>query len=698
MEKSGRFNDNKSAVSAECSLSISSKSTGNVVAIFSTPQPPRTKITTRPCSKTKLRALVSSCDSKLKYKSEHQLADLQIECENKNKTIQEHEKHMEEMKEGQRNLESQLEELRRKQTEVDDQYRKDIETMATLQLEVLNNYDEQHQAEMENLRCQFLEISEEKEDEIRARKTMEGDLRNRIEDLTKSITILESELEMKKQANKEKVQMLETKIEKLVMKLEKLNETHKQEVSSLEQEKSDLNSCISSLTDQIAECEERLRKTIADSDKKVSESYVHKMHTSLEYCFLNIYQELQLIFNVRYSMESFGQSLQMELDRAETELAEKKEELRALKDQIRAEAAEMVARRKRFEVIMAENQASVAALAKRLAQSNAEVERLQRELKRGEDCINEHRNLLNIMRNNSQMVHVQVHALMEQLDVKKGLVNQLEVESLSEVEAIRSIFEAKIEDLRQIVSKEVTKLQADCEAKDAQNIEMKNQLHEMANHLNGAQDMLLELEERNDAQELEISRANLLSCKLNEQLKKSNLAVEETNQLLDTQSIKHKAAIDEVNKRIQELSNTIKALEKMDGVAQDKTEAFEEEKVRRETAEEEVKKILEHNARLTKDHQEISKKYAELIGHQNHRQRIKHVSQLKDKINQLEQDLHVKAKKIEQQQKTIEKLKMEEKRMHNKGKENVIGVSKNAHTTPVSSPLKPLTPLRNRND
>lgn len=37
----------------------------------------------------------------------------------------------------------------------------------------------------------------------------------------------------------------------------------------------------------------------------------------------------------------------MELDRAETELAEKKEELRALKDHIRAEGAEMVARKKR---------------------------------------------------------------------------------------------------------------------------------------------------------------------------------------------------------------------------------------------------------------------------------------------------------------------------------------------------------------
>lgn len=127
---------------------------------------------------------------------------------------------------------------------------------------------------------------------------------------------------------------------------------------------------------------------------------------------------------------------------------------------------------RRFEVIMAENQASVAALTKRLAQSNAEVERLHRELKRGEDCINEHRDLLNIMRNNSQIVHAQVHTLMEQLDVKKGLVNQLEIESLSEVESVRSIFEAKIENLSEIVTKQMTKLIGDCEAKEVQNIEV----------------------------------------------------------------------------------------------------------------------------------------------------------------------------------------------------------------------------------
>lgn len=46
---------------------------------------------------------------------------------------------------------------------------------------------------------------------------------------------------------------------------------------------------------------------------------------------------------------------------------------------------------------------------------------------------------------------------------------------------------------------------------------------------------------------------------------------------------------------------------------------------------------MELNNRLKTDFEEISGKYAEMIGHQNPKQRIKHVAQLKDKIYQLEQ-------------------------------------------------------------
>lgn len=74
---------------------------------------------------------------------------------------------------------------------------------------------------------------------------------------------------------------------------------------------------------------------------------------------------------------------------------------------------------------------------------------------------------------------------------------------------------------------------------------MKNQLHEMANHLAEAQTMLLKLEERNDAQEIEISRVELLNIKLNEQLNEREIAIEEINKLLEHQS-KNLEVINEV--------------------------------------------------------------------------------------------------------------------------------------------------------
>ncbi|XP_043527976.1 hyaluronan mediated motility receptor-like isoform X1 [Frieseomelitta varia] len=976
IEKSERFHDSKSVGSAEGNVTICNKHANNVAASFRTPQLPRkqTPHQTRSSSKLKPRALIASNDQKLKYNTEHQLADLQVECFNKDKTIRELKKHIEDMKGEVQKLELQLEELRKKQTDVEEQHRKDIETMAAMQQEILNDYDEKHQMEAKHLRCQLSEVLEEKEREIQARKTIEGDLRNRIADFSKRIVALESELINSKHTNNiERIQFLEIQIEEQRTKLEEITMNHKREVDLLEQEKSKLNSYVDNLTnerdklelklqkrqdvilelqgqlstlqceldelkaeyekvietsskqmddlkykyeketDQLkldfekekmilvnenqfeisrrieieakvkdidqqnnflreelanvqklskdvnnrlhkaheeleeserkhilvlkkhqeeladvmklhdeekyklkqqlesarvdyireienltiardkeiaevketatkkseeeikrvkqyadkivanaeavtretlaacrTECEERVKRVIADSDAKVSGSHINAMIreakitveeemrlTAERYkaCLARVEMErtaldeklahkdaeinrlsatLKELKNSAETQESFSQSLQIELDRAETELAEKREELRALKDQIRTEAAEMVIRRKRFEVVMAENQASVAALTKRLAQSNAEVERLQHELKRGEDCIGEHRDLLSIMRNNSKIVHEQVRVLMEQLDIKKGLVDQLEAESVSEMESLKSVFEAKIDDFKNIAAKKVAKLQAENDVKTAENVEMKNQLEKMANHLTEAQSILLELEERNDAQELEISRVVMLNAKLNAQLKQHETTIEDLNKLLQHQSQAHKVSLNEANLKIEELSVKIKCHEEEESHIQKNVELFEEErknwesfekeimekleeeKARREAAEKEMENLSKYNEQLLKDYQEIHEKYAEVVGHHNHRQRIKHVSQLKDKINQLEQDVYAKTRTITQLQKVVEKFKAEEKRTHSKGKENTE-VSQSNLTTLVPSPHKSLTPLKDRN-
>ncbi|KZC15099.1 hypothetical protein WN55_05941 [Dufourea novaeangliae] len=508
-------------------------------------------------------------------------------------------------------LESQMEELRRKQTNAEEQHKKDIETVVIkLQQEVLNGHIEKYQSE---------------------------------------------------------IQSHEQQIEELTRNAEKLTKSHNDKVDLLEQEKTKLSSCINSFANKLAESEKRLKQVITESDARVdvmireaktaieeemrltAERYkkylaqIEKERSELDKKLVRndveINRLLAILEELKFSVET-----QMELDRAKIELTEKKEGLIFLKDQIRTEAAEMEIRKKRLEVIIAENKASVDTLTKHLTQGNADEESLKYELELGEDCINEYRDLLTGMRNISKEIHVQTHVLMKQFDASKQLVILLESERINVIELIRSVFESKIEDVKRLTTKEVTQFQADCEAKDAQNAEMKNQLRKMADRLSEMQNMLHTLEKKSDAQELEISRMELIHRKLNERLKESETAMVETNKFLEAEVVKHQAALNEASTRIEELSNTIEVLEEKGvGAIEDKTDLLEEERARREAAEEEVRKLREYNAHLKKDHEEMSEKYAELIGHQNHRQRIKHVSQLKDKINQLEEAVVVEA-------------------------------------------------------
>lgn len=121
---------------------------------------------------------------------------------------------------------------------------------------------------------------------------------------------------------------------------------------------------------------------------------------------------------------------------------------------------------------MAENQASVAALTDRLAQSNAEVERLQCEVKRGESCIQEHRELLNVMRSNSEVVHKEVEAFLEELTTYRDTIDEMEVSNMSKYEMIRNLCETKIGAIKTEATKELARLQSDIEQKSLQNHEV----------------------------------------------------------------------------------------------------------------------------------------------------------------------------------------------------------------------------------
>lgn len=68
----------------------------------------------------------------------------------------------------------------------------------------------------------------------------------------------------------------------------------------------------------------------------------------------------------------------------------------------------------------------------------------------------------------------------------------------------------------------------------------------MANNLSEAQNLLLKLEERNDAQAVNISRMELANSKLTEQLRTRENALEENNQLAQVQATRYKKIKDEV--------------------------------------------------------------------------------------------------------------------------------------------------------
>ncbi|KMQ89388.1 hyaluronan mediated motility receptor [Lasius niger] len=264
IEKSDRFLDARSTSSAECNASIASGKSNTITStsVFRAPQVPRKRLITKStepvCPKAKNGHTFCIKNQNMKYGSNQQLADLQVECLNKDKTIQEHEKHIEEMKEDVLKLEAEIEKLHKKQNEIEVQHTKDIEAMAKLQQEIIGNHDDKHQAEVQLLRFQLLEASEEKEREISIRKTMETELRNRATELSRKITALEAELCAKKEENKTMIEALETRIEELLNTLKAMERDHDTEIGLLQKEKNQLDVCITDLTQERSNLESKL--------------------------------------------------------------------------------------------------------------------------------------------------------------------------------------------------------------------------------------------------------------------------------------------------------------------------------------------------------------------------------------------------------------------------------------------------------
>ncbi|XP_063993307.1 hyaluronan mediated motility receptor-like [Diachasmimorpha longicaudata] len=911
VEKPGRFNDNRSVASsgADCN-SVSSKGVAPLVSPkFRTPQLLKKKIpraVPSSCPKAKTKLILNPKD--FKYDKRDELADLKVECANKDKTIKDHEKCIEDMKAEVKILEKSLLDVQAKQKDVEDQYQQDLESMALLHQDILDSRDEKHSSELIFVRTQLLEALESKQNEHSACREAEKALKSQITELSLKFEMLQVDLNKEKQKSRAydellvKFQTLEKGMEsrerefieqlnemeinkeivvaeltdtimenekKLIEAREELKQlkvttaalteelrssgtsnellqlecerlqteaelssniqtTLEDTLDSRQQSILDLHTQLSGLQCEMDELKAENEKILSDSQQQISElmsnheieitelsskflckkhryeadketdiskqrelerknqelliknhalideiSEVQKKYEELKLSYREIENELdnerefsdilegnhreevrklkeqiddtktqkksprkfprdsenlteeqllreellvreEKITTLSTALEdlklatatqdSFSQSLQEELDRAEGELASKKKELKDLKEQIREETAEMVTRRRRFEVVMAENQATVAALSQRLAESTQELERVQQELKSSEELIMEQNELLRNMRNSSKTVNDQLMSLIEKNDLKK--LDELEEANLLEIENLKSLFECRVDELKNVYQGEVRILQEELRKKGDQNVELRREMERMAAKMAPIQESLLLLEEQNDSHSIEISVLQLSKAKVDQELQRRIEESAAVEVMLEGEVQKYKDIAKAAEDRVNELAGVVKTLQskqiKYEGLQKtldQQGSLLKEEMAARRSAEEETRTLAESYKSLRQDYHDIMDKHAEVIGHSSHKQRMKQVNHLKDKIVSLERDLEERRTVVEQQAKTIERFQADERRRtFTKGKENLGAISKSPFGTPVSSPHKPLTPLRERNE
>ncbi|XP_044010016.1 spindle pole body component 110-like [Aphidius gifuensis] len=699
IEKKERFNDNKSVASSngDCSKSVSSRDALPIPSPkFRTPQLPKKRITTKPTSagssltKTTTRIPIIK---QLKYDTHDEVADLKVECNNKDMTIREQEKYIDEMKIEIKNLEKKVSQLNDKQINIEQQHKNDIESM----INDLKNNLELRRVIINNLECQLLSLKNDMD-------KLKIDNDKQIADLIERSNV-NSE---KKHDNNDDYQFMDNVLSRELHDFEMIYEDVKlghQEVEvEAETEVDSGNNTGESLIENqshenlfdsfVANEKNELNKKIAEKDAQIL-----RLETALD----------DLTYSTA-TQASFCQSLQEELDRAEVELSEKKKEIKDMKQEMREEAAKLVSRRKKLDVIMEDNQATVAALSKRLNDSNVEIERLENELKFNKDLVEEYKNSLDALQKSSNNVNEKLNSFITQMNSKKDLIEEIEINSIADIESLKIIFEEKIDKLKEISEQEILKIQNICLEKEQLNKKLKQQLAEMADKLQSAQNMLLLLEEHSDAQLIKISQLQLAKEKLSHSMKINATEIlqikNQLNDEIENNKISTKQGEDCVNDLMEKIENMKKDLSYYENaklsMEEEHIKSLENEKSLRKIAEEKINKLTESNLQLHKNYQEMTNKYTEILSQKNEQQNIKNYNQLKDTLKIIEKDLDEKNYLIDQQSKIIEKLQTDEKRRltHIKGKENLSKsqISKSPFGTPVSSPHKPLTPLRDRNE
>lgn len=104
------------------------------------PQLPKKRTTTKPTSAgsclTKTTTTRIPIIKQLKYDTHDEVADLKVECNNKDMTIREQEKYIDEIKIEIKNLEKKISHLNDKQSNIEQQHKNDIESMVNININI----------------------------------------------------------------------------------------------------------------------------------------------------------------------------------------------------------------------------------------------------------------------------------------------------------------------------------------------------------------------------------------------------------------------------------------------------------------------------------------------------------------------------------------------------------------------------------
>ncbi|XP_034399458.1 hyaluronan mediated motility receptor [Cyclopterus lumpus] len=599
--------------------------------------------------------------------------------------------------------------LRRTEKELDERVAH-LEQRCLFSEEERSKTQEEGMRRVEELKTELLLIKEAKKDEKNTQIQLQQEHAALTEELTKEKVLVDSLsvlVEQEREEAEERLRQLKEELEEVLGELAVLEDLdqRRQEVAERSQEslqrlQEDYNELERQLSDTRALLESKSNDVAALKEEHSSAmTGLQEAHTNSLSKMGDIVTELKSAREALQGAEGRQKELEAEMDSVMQQLKEemdrmvqqKEEEANRVKEGLEEHQERQLAEAKARE----ENSRKLLAVQSRLAQKDEEIKamgtshaalinQLQQELelqtKETEDALGqleEHRSLLQNEKDKAQTLQEEVNQekgeIMEQLQHERE--EKVKVQTALQEE--RSALESEVEDLQQVRS-EVLALQIELKRVDEERKSLLSQVElidqsrlALENQLNMAeqdrnQPCLDEVEQGGlifQAQlDLMEEKTQTLHREL-EGLRRDGRALQEQVEVLTQEKVTLRWEMEEQRQELQRQINE----------AQEKSSQISETEHWRKQYEELFAKVrpfqeqlnafaAERNALLNENgvNQEelnkLSDAYARLLGHQNQKQKIKHVMKLKEENVTLKQELFKLRSQVSRQKSDLEQL------------------------------------------